>query len=155
MLILKSLLGGAALAGLFEIYVKEVSGNRDNLGALSGSLVALAVVFLVSNLLHWWAFRNPRERAVLRKFAYSVGLWFSFFICSLVTGVTLHRGIAAALDPTPLRMVPLLLSFMGFLGLPFAFLNCLIANWSVPIVPTQKAGSVRAFVRKLTNSPAA
>jgi hypothetical protein len=54
MLTLKSLLGGAALAGLFEIYVDQVS--RKHAGGMPANLVALVLVFLVSNLLHWLAF---------------------------------------------------------------------------------------------------
>jgi hypothetical protein len=155
MLVFKSFLSGAALAGLFEIYVDQIS--RKNTAAITSNLIALALVFLVSNLLHWLAFRNPGQRSVIRKLAFSLGLWFSFFLCWMIVALTLHRGIALGDQPTPFRMLSLFLSCMGVFGLPLAFLNCFIANWSEPMRrPSLKSNySVRALVRKLTDSSAA
>jgi hypothetical protein len=150
----KSLICGAALAGLFEIYVNQVS--RKGVAEVTSNLIALVLVFLVSNLLHWLAFRNPAQRTLVRKFAFSFGLWFSFFACWMVISVTMHRGLARDIDPTPLRVSSLLVSCVGMLGLPLALLNCFIANWSEPSrLPLQTPKSVRALVRKLTNSSAA
>jgi len=150
----KSLIGGAALAGLFEIFVNQVS--RKDAAEITSNLIALVLVFLVSNLLHWLAFRNPAQRTLVRKFAFSFGLWFSFFVCWTIISLGMHRGVARDIEPTPARVISLVVSCVGILGLPLALLNCVIANWSEPShLPSQARKSVLALVRRLTNSSAA
>jgi hypothetical protein len=151
MLFIKSFLGGAALAGLFEIYVDQVS--RKHTAAITSNLIALTLVFLVSNVLHWLAFRDPSQRMLVRKFMFSFGLWFSFFLSSTIIGLALHRGITRGIDQAPVQILSLFVTCLGFFGLPFAFLNCFIANWSEPApMSSSNAQSVRALVRKLRNS---
>ena len=77
MLVVKSLICGTALAALFEIYA-ELIGKEHASGGLAASLLALAVVFLVSNLVHWLMFRNPAQRTGARKALFSFFLWFFF-----------------------------------------------------------------------------
>jgi uncharacterized membrane protein len=154
MLILRSLIGGAALAGLFEIYVYEVSNTKT--AALTSKLIALAMVFLVSNLLHWLAFRNPSQRSPLLKLIFSFCLWLSFFTCSIVIGLTLHRGIVLGTGASVARLLSTFLACVGLIGIPFALLNCLVANWSEPTpLPLAGSDSVRTLLRKLTDSSAA
>ena len=131
---IKSVMGGLVLAAIFQVYFDQIVHERTA-GRMMPKLIALAVVFLVSNLVHWLVFREPALRAFHRKFNFSMQLWFFFFVCVALNGLWFQRGLARDVEPT-LRGIALFLvrNFVEF-GVPLALLNCLVARWSEPSMP--------------------
>jgi hypothetical protein len=127
---IKSVMGGLVLATIFQIYFDQMARGRVS-GSMMPKLIALAVVFLVSNLVHWLVFRET-SRSFQRKFTFSLQLWLFFFGFVALNGVLFHRGLAKEIDPTLLAVTLFVLKNVAKFGVPLSLLNCLVARWSEP-----------------------
>jgi len=133
MTMIKGLMGSLVLATIFQVYFDQMARERIS-GRAFPQLIALAVVFLVSNLVHWLVFREPASRTFRRKLNFSMQLWLFFFAWIALNGVWLHRGLAKDVEPTLLATSLFLLkNFLQF-GVILALLNCVVARWSEPSI---------------------
>jgi hypothetical protein len=131
MLVLKGSLGGAALAAMFQVYMQEM--EKDPLASsLAPKLIALTVIFLISNLVHWLVFRDPTDRTFRRKLTFSLALWTFFSLLVVSNAITFHRAWVNNAEPTARNFALLFAGCAILLGIPLALLNCAIANWSEP-----------------------
>lgn len=127
----KSFMGGVVLATIFQVYLDQMGRDRIA-GSFLAKLLALAVVFLVSNLVHWLVFRDPSLCSFQNKFVFSFQLWLFFFISVALNGVFFHRGFGKQIEPSIMQLASFVLKDMAEFGLPFSLLNWLVARWSEP-----------------------
>lgn len=128
---IKSLMGGLVLATIFQVYFEQMGRDRNS-GSIISRLIPLAVVFLVSNLVHWLVFRDQAARSFQRKFTFSLQLWFFFFAFVTLNGVLFHRGLAKDIEPMLFSVAAFVLRNVLKFGVPLSLLNCLVARWSEP-----------------------
>lgn len=55
-------MGGLVLATIFQVYFDQIGRDRIS-SSIMPKLIALAVVFLVSNLVHWLVLRESAVRS--------------------------------------------------------------------------------------------